>query len=209
MFSLQTMFGRGDRVYDLLQASSEAAMKAAKAVHELASESLDAPSMTDFRAARRSEKKLATEISQELINTFVTILDREDIEAMNSALYQIPKTVEKFAERYVLVHARLEGINFAQRTGILVNCTEVVADMVKELRNGLRLERMRGLQDHLQSLEAKADKLLLEPYRDLYLEPCDPMRAVLAKDLFETIEKAINNCRDVGNVIYLVALKNS
>src|SRR5699024_8400640 len=98
MFSLQTMFGRTDKVYDLLQASSEAALEAANAVNELTRSGDNASSMAAFSAARRREKELATEISEELINTFVTTLDREDIEAMNSALYKLPKTVEKFAE---------------------------------------------------------------------------------------------------------------
>lgn len=209
MFSLQAMFGRTDRAFELLQASSEASLQAAKAVDELTRNVDDNPPLADFRAARKREKELANDISEELINTFVTTLDREDIEAMNSALYQIPKTVEKFAERYVLVKHRLEGVDFAQRTEILANCAEVVAEMVKELRSGLSLERMREKQDKLQALEAQADELLLEPYHDLYLDSSDPLRAVLAKALFEIVEAAIDRCRDLGNVVYFIALKHS
>ncbi|HLQ86258.1 MAG TPA: DUF47 family protein [Salinisphaeraceae bacterium] len=209
MFSLQTLFGRSDRIYDLLQASSEAALETAQAADELARNGDDAPTLAAFSAARLREKELATEISETLIHTFVTTLDREDIEAMNEALYKIPKTVEKFAERYVLVNKRLQDVDFTRRTGLLVHCTEVVVDMVRELRNGQRLEHMRRLQDRLQALEAEADALLLEPYRSLYLDSSDPVRVMLAKTLFEIIEKAIDNCRDVGNVIYFIVLKNS
>jgi uncharacterized protein len=35
MFSLQTMFGKGDKFYGLLEASAEAARESAKAMHEL------------------------------------------------------------------------------------------------------------------------------------------------------------------------------
>lgn len=210
MFSLQTMFGKTDKTFDLLQASSEAALEAARAVNQLARDgSNDSPSMATFIAARRREKELAAQISEELVNTFVTALDREDIEEMNAGLYRIPKTIEKFADRYVLVRDRMEGLDFTQRTEILASCAEVVAQMVKEMRRGLRIDPMRKLQDRLQALEAEADKLLLEPYRDLYLNATDPMRAVLAKDLFEILEKAIDKCRDVGNVIYSIVLKNS
>ncbi|HET7664360.1 MAG TPA: DUF47 family protein [Rhodanobacteraceae bacterium] len=209
MFSLQTMFGRKDKVFDLLKASSEAALEAARAVDQLTRDGDSSPFMATFSAARRREKELAAQISEELINTFVTVLDREDIEAMNSALYKIPKSVEKFAERYVLVSERLGGVDFTQRTEILVACTETVHKMVAELSNGLHIGPIRKLQDQLQALEAEADKLLLEPYRDLYLNATDPMRAMLSKDLFEILEKAIDKCRDVGNVIYSIVLKNS
>jgi uncharacterized protein Yka (UPF0111/DUF47 family) len=209
MFSLQTMFGKGDRFYDLLEASAGAARDGAKALQGLL-EAHGEPMLLDgFRAARRREKELATNISEELINTFVTALDREDIEAMSSALYRIPKTIEKFAERYVIVADRVEGIDFASRASLLMSATEGVFEMVRELRNGLSIDRMRKLQDRLQAVEAEADRMLLEPYSALYLGSNDPIRIMLAKDLFELLEKAVDRCRDVGNVIYSIVLKNS
>lgn len=209
MFSLQTMFGKGDRFYDLLEASAGAARDGAKALQALL-EAHGEPMLLDgFRAARRREKELATNISEELINTFVTALDREDIEAMSSALYRIPKTIEKFAERYAIVAERVEGIDFASRASLLMSATEGVYEMVRELRNGFSIDRMRKLQDRLQAIEAEADRMLLEPYRDLYLGSDDPIRMMLAKDLFELLEKAVDRCRDVGNVIYSIVLKNS
>lgn len=210
MFSLQSMFGKNDTVFDLLQASAEASMEAAQAADQLTRNGDETTTfMATFSAARRREKELAAQISEELINVFVTALDREDIEAMNSSLYQIPKTVEKFAARYVLVSDHLEGVDFSQRTGILAACTEVVVEMVGELRNGIHIGPMRKLQDRLQALEGEADELLLEPYSGFYVTDPDPVRVMLAKDLFETLEKAINVCRDVGNVIYSIVLKNS
>ena len=52
-----------------------------------------------FVAVRRKEKLLAQDLTEYLCKTFVTPLEREDIEALSNALYKIPKTVEKFAER--------------------------------------------------------------------------------------------------------------
>ncbi len=209
MFSLQTMFGGRDKSLDLLQASAETVLEAAVAANKLVEGGDDVPSMAEFSAARRREKELAIEISEGLINSFVTVIDREDVEAMNSTLYQIPKRIEKFASRYALVAERLEGVDLRERTGILLSCAEVLNEMVGELQHGLRLEPMRNLQRKLQALESEADDLLLEPYRDLYLDDSDPMRVMLAKDLFETLEKAIDRCRDMGNIIYSVVLKNS
>ncbi|MBS0381745.1 MAG: pit accessory protein [Proteobacteria bacterium] len=209
MFSLQTMFGKGDRFYTLLESSADAARESAQALQALLEAHGEPMLLDSFRAARRREKDLAAQISEALVNTFVTALDREDIEAMSSALYRIPKTIEKFAERYVIVAERVEGIDFASRASLLMSATGAVVEMVSELRNGMNIARMRKLQDRLQATESEADRLLLVPYRDLYLNSDDPIRALLAKDLFELLEKAIDRCRDVGNVIYSIVLKNS
>jgi uncharacterized protein Yka (UPF0111/DUF47 family) len=209
MFSLQTIFGKGDKFYGLLEQSAEAAHESAKALHALVTQVDQSPVMAAFTATRAREKALAAQISEELVNTFVTALDREDIEALNSALYKIPKTVEKFAERYAIVSARLDGVDFAQRAQVLERSATVVAEMIGELRRGLRIDPVKKLQDRLQTLESEGDRMLLSPYRTLYVEGNDAMKAMLAKDLFELIEKAIDKCRDVGNIVYSIVLKNS
>ncbi|EIL93386.1 MULTISPECIES: DUF47 domain-containing protein [Rhodanobacter] len=209
MFSLQTIFGKGDKFYNLLEQSAAAAHESAKALHGLVTQADHTPVMAEFAAARAREKALAAQISEELVNTFVTALDREDIEALNSALYKIPKTVEKFAERYEIVAQRLAGVDFAQRAMVLERSSAVVVEMIGELRRGLRIDPVKKLQDRLQTLESEGDRMLLAPYRTLYVEGNDAMRAMLAKDLFELLEKAIDKCRDVGNIVYSIVLKNS
>ncbi|MEO8746981.1 MAG: pit accessory protein [Rhodanobacter sp.] len=209
MFSLQAMFGKGDRFYDLLGQSAQVACDSANALQALLGAAGEAPLMASFAACHVREKALAAQISEELMNTFVTALDREDIEALNSALYKIPKTIEKFAERYEIVAARVTGVDFAQRARILTQSTEVVAEMIAQLRRSLQIDAMKKLQDRLQALESEGDRMLVSAYRTLYVEGGDVMRAMLAKDLFELIEKAIDKCRDVGNIVYSIVLKNS
>jgi uncharacterized protein len=209
MFSLQTIFGKGDKFYGLLEQSAATVCESAKALHELLTQPDQGAVMAAFTATRTREKALAAQISEELVNTFVTALDREDIEALNSSLYKIPKSIEKFAERYEIVSDRLVGVDFAQRALVLQRSSEVVAEMIGELRRGLRIDPVKKLQDRLQALESEGDRMLLAPYRTLYIEGGDVMRAMLAKDLFELIEKAIDKCRDVGNIVYSIVLKNS
>lgn len=209
MFSLQTIFGKGDKFYGLLEQSAATVCESAGALHELLTRPDRGATMAAFTVTRAREKALAAQISEELVNTFVTALDREDIEALNSALYKIPKSIEKFAERYEIVAERLDGVDFVQRTLVLRRSSEVVAEMIGELRRGLRIDPVRKLQDRLQALESEGDRMLLAPYRTLYVEGNDAMRAMLAKDLFELIEKAIDKCRDVGNIVYSIVLKNS
>jgi uncharacterized protein Yka (UPF0111/DUF47 family) len=209
MFSLQTIFGKGDKFYGLLEASAESARSSAKALIELLSTPATQQSLEKFKQARRREKDLFAEISEELVNTFVTVLDREDIEDLNGALYKIPKVVEKFAERYTLALGRMGDVDFTSRAVMLEQACEVVEQMVRLLRKGMDLDQTKKLNDQLQTIEAEADRLILELYRDAYANESDPIRYLVKKDLFEILEKAIDRCRDAGNVIYHIVLKNS
>jgi uncharacterized protein len=209
MFSLQTIFGKGDKFYGLLEASADAARQSSRALISLLKQKTPTPSLDEFRLARRREKQIMGEISAELVNTFVTALEREDIEALSAALYKIPKTVEKFAERYAIFAAQLMDIDYVSRAVMLEKACEVIAEMVAQLRRGMVLETMKELNDRMQAIEGEADRLILDLYRDLYSNEGDVRRLMLRKDLFELLEKAIDRCRDAGNVVYGIALKNT
>ena len=207
MFSLQTIFGKGDKFYGLLEASAGAARESTSALVELLQAPAGQHSLDKFKLARQREKDIAAQISQELVNTFVTALEREDIEALNSVLYKIPKTVEKFAERYTIAHDRMGDVDFASRAVMLEKACVVLEEMVGLLRKGM--DHAKLLNDKLQAIENEADRLILDMYRESYTRETDPMRYLILKDLFEILEKAIDRCRDAGNVIYQVVLKNS
>jgi hypothetical protein len=209
MFSLQTIFGKGDKFYGLLEASAAAAHESTRALVELLQAPAGQRSLDKFKLSRQLEKELSAKISQELVNTFVTALEPEDIEALNSVLYKIPKTVEKFAERYIIASERIGDVDFVSRAIMLEKSCEVIEQMVGLLRKGINMEATKGLNDKMQAIEAEADRLILEMYRDSYTRETDPMRYLILKDMFEILEKAIDRCRDVGNVIYQIVLKNS
>jgi uncharacterized protein Yka (UPF0111/DUF47 family) len=209
MFSLQTIFGKGDKFFGLLEASADAARQSTRALIALLNAPVSTRSLDEFRVARRREKELFAQISEALVDTFVTALEREDIEALSGALYKIPKTVEKFAERYVLFADRLADVDFASRAAMLEKAADVIVQMTSQLRRGYQLDVMRDLNERMQSIESEADRLILDLYRDLFSSERDPAKLLLRKDLFELLEKAIDRCRDAGNVIYQIVLKNS
>jgi uncharacterized protein Yka (UPF0111/DUF47 family) len=128
---------------------------------------------------------------------------------LSSALYKIPKIVEKFAERYTLAAERLGEVDFTSRAVMLERATEVIEQMIGLLRTGMNPDTSKALNDKMQAIEAEADRLILELYRDTYARETEPMRYLILKDLFELLEKAIDRCRDAGNVVHQVVLKNS
>jgi uncharacterized protein Yka (UPF0111/DUF47 family) len=209
MFSLQTIFGKGDKFYGLLEASAAAARESTRALVELLAAPPAQRSLEKFKLARQREKNLQAQISQELVNTFVTALEREDIDALSTTLYKIPKIVEKFAERWTLAADRLGEVDFASRAAMLERACEVIEEMVGLLRKGMNIDTSKALNDKMQAIEAEADRLILELYRDTYAKETDPMRYLILKDLFELLEKAIDRCRDAGNVVHQVVLKNT
>ncbi|MFT3756591.1 MAG: DUF47 family protein [Pseudoxanthomonas sp.] len=208
MFSLQTIFGSGQQFYALLDEAADAAHESARALHQMMKAADRQPALDSFKLARLRERAASDKINQALVDNFMTPFEREDIEALGSALYKIPKQIEKFADRYSLATQHLAHIDFAPRAAMLEQAASVVKDMVNALPK-MNLDQVSALNEKLRSIENEADRLMLELYRDIYSGKLDSMQMFLLKEFFEILEKAIDRCREAGVVVYQIVLKNS
>lgn len=208
MISLQRLVGGGDIFFDLLEQSADEAHESVQIfVRNLSSP--DASALDQFAVVRRKEKRITEEISQRLTQTFVTPLEREDIDALAQALYKIPKTLEKFAERFLISPPNLPRGGFQRQAELLQQSMETLEAMVRELRSSPDLAKIKDQNMKLQYLEGQADNLMVERLKDLYNAPHDAISVVALKDLYDLLEKVIDRCRDAGNIIVQIVLKNS
>jgi uncharacterized protein Yka (UPF0111/DUF47 family) len=212
MFSLSQLLGKDQKFYDLLEASAAQALTSAKLLASYL-ERMQAyrasADLEDFVQNRRKDKKITSRITEELCKTFVTPLEREDIEALSLALYRIPKTIEKLVERLSIYPGRVPREGLLRQAEFLRKAAEAVVFMVNELRGGANVEKITEANDRLQFAEGEADKYMLELIKELYHGSYDAKETVILQDLFEMLEKSIDRCRDAGNVIFQIVLKNS
>jgi uncharacterized protein Yka (UPF0111/DUF47 family) len=212
MFSIRQFLGHDEKFFDLLEGSAQ---QADNSIHRLVDllaklEHNDSPqSLEAFVHSRRKDKEITQELTEQLCKTFITPLEREDIQALAAALYKIPKTVEKIGERILICPADLHGRDFQKHLELLDQAAEEVMAMVKELRKGTDVATAREKNARLQSIEGNADKLELELLRDLYHGDYDPKQIIFLRDIYELLEKVIDRCRDTGNIILQVVLKYS
>lgn len=209
MFSLQKLLGKEDMFFNLLEASAEEARTSVQALVKLSKNPDQTNLLYDFIQSRRKEKQIRAKITEAVYKTFVTALEREDIENLSHALYRIPKTIEKFGERLLLTPDVVRGVDFSKQINLLEQAADTIVTMVKSLRQGANLEQIMALNDKLQYVEGEADKAVVELLRQLLTGQHDPIKVIVVKDLYELLEKVIDRCRDVGNIISQIVLKNS
>ena len=209
MFSLQKLFGKGDKFNELLASAAQEAHESVRLVIQLMQSPRDTKKFDDLVLARRKEKKISEQISEELVQTFVTGLEREDIEDLARCLYKIPKSAEKLAERFMMAGKHVEGIDFSKQAEMMEKATDAVHQMIKQLDALDDLENIKSLNDKLQYVEGEADKVMNDLLRELYNGKHDALRAIVLRDIYELMEKVIDRSRDVGNVMMHIVLKNS
>jgi uncharacterized protein len=212
MNALQTfrkLFGYDDKFFNLLEAGAVEANASVQLLVRLIRNPEAAVSLDLMIQVRRKEKRIAEEVWEQLCKTFVTPLEREDIEALSTALYKIPKTVEKFTEKFTLTRDRVQDVDFTKQVAILEQSAATVVQMIKHLRQRTHAEEVKAQNDRLHQLEGEADDLMMDSIRELYSGRHDPLKVIVILDLHETLEKIIDRCRDAGNIIFQIILKYS
>jgi uncharacterized protein Yka (UPF0111/DUF47 family) len=209
MFSIQQLFSKGDRFQELLEAAAQESYESVRLVTELMKSPRNTQNFDDLILARRKEKKISAQISNELVKTFITGIEREDIEALARSLFRIPKTAEKLAERLVIAGKHLDGIEFLKQAEMMTKATVAINEMVKQLRNMEDMEKLQTYNDRLQLVEVESDKYMSELLRELYGGKYDAIRAIVIRDVYELMEKVVDRCHDAGNVVMQIVLKNS
>jgi uncharacterized protein Yka (UPF0111/DUF47 family) len=212
MISIGRFLGHDEKFYDLLEASAKQADTSVHHLVDLLARIDNKDSFGDlaaFAQSRREDKRITQELTEQLSKTFVTPLEREDIQALASALYKIPKTVEKIGERMLICPQDLPKLSFAKQVQLLDQAAEAVLAMVKQLRKGMDIRTAREMNAKLQTIEGDADELELQLLRDLYQGNYDAKHIIFLRDLYELLERVIDRCRDAGNIVLQTVLKYS
>lgn len=211
MISLQKFFGKDDKFFYLLEASAQEARHSVEVLTKILSNPGQAPRLEDFHAAKEADKKITEQINEAIITTFVSQLEKDDIEVLSAALYKIPKTVEKIAERFIISERMVKEVVFTKHISLLNAATQCVVELVGLLRNigQGQLDEAKAINGKLQQVEAEADNVILEILKDLYSGRHDATKVMAMKDLYELLEKVIDRCRDAGIIVTHIVLKNS
>jgi uncharacterized protein len=208
MISFQRLLGREDEFFGLLEASAAECVASIAALRAILAKPGERPVLEAFAAARRKDKEVTQKLEEMLIHVFVTPIEREDIEELAEKLYKIPKVVEKFAERYALVFERVADVRFDGQAAALERAVDLLRTMVVALRDA-DINKIKSKQSELRGLARGAELALAECLGNLYTPGYDALKAIIVKDLFDLMEKALERCREAAAVIAHILLKNS
>jgi len=208
MFSLQRSLGQDEEILSLLESSAVEACESVAALKTLIAHT-NGQNLERFHASRKKEKALMERLAETLQRMLVLAMEREDIQALANSLYRVPKTVDNFAHRYVISAVQLKGVDFSRQIDLMVRGCSTVATMIRGLRDGLGVGDLKQLNANMQKIESDADDLMLEMIAALFEPGFPTLKAIIIKDLVELNEKVVDRCRDAGNVIVRVALKNT
>lgn len=150
--------------------------------------------------------KMVHDIVRRLNKSFITPIDREDIYDLVATADEILDSIEE-AAGLMIIYRVGEATDYARRQA------EVIAKATPILRECMdNLEKPKGLDERIiavNSLENDGDRIEREAIASLFEGDTKCTDIIKWKDIYETLESAIDECEHVANVIESIVLKHN
>ena len=172
--------------------------------------------MNDYREAKgvaREElelehvgDKIVHDIFKRLNKTFITPLDREDIYDLAATLDEVLDSIEATADMLVVYRIERPTVHAVEQADVLAKQTAVLRVAIDGL------EKRKGLDDHwieVNRLENDGDRLYRDAVAELFDGDMKCTDIIKWKDIYATLEGAIDQCEDVANIVETIVLKNT
>jgi uncharacterized protein Yka (UPF0111/DUF47 family) len=167
------------------------------------------PEQPELAAAVRDCEHEGDRIAHEILSRLAergAALDAADVHALTGALDDIVDHAEEAADQLNLYGVEAPMEQAQEMTVVLVAAAAQVAASLHALRAGEDLAA--GLVE-IHRLENDADRIVRAAVASLFVNGIDPMMVIRWKDIFDTLESAVDACETVANVLEGITLKRN
>ena len=148
------------------------------------------------------------DVVSRLDRVFITPLDREDIHMLASRLDDVMDLIDGASRRLQIFHAGEAPEGAHLLADVIVRASDQLLIAVKALeRNKDRTVLDACVQ--LKRLEEEGDSLYHEWVARLFEGKPDPLTVIKWKEIYDTLEKTLDNIEDAGNVLESISIKHA
>ncbi|MFL5577769.1 MAG: DUF47 domain-containing protein [Gemmatimonadaceae bacterium] len=198
---------RDEQFFDLFAQIAQRISDSAQTLAKLFAE----PARLDhYVAAIKELEHEADELTHQVIlrlnKSFITPLDREDIHLLASRLDTVVDLIDGTARRAAMFRIREVREPAKQLADVLVRAGASIARAVRGMKE-YKIVAAAALE--IKRLEEEGDAIYHDAVGQLFAGTTDAIEVMKWKDLYDTLETALDECEDVANTLESIALKNS
>ena len=204
---LSRLIPRDEQFFDLFNQLAEHLKSSAQLLDQLFSQ----PERTAELVAKIKDVEHQADVLTHTINTridksFITPIDREDIHLLASRLDDVIDRLDGTARRVVMLHINEVREPAKQMAHVICSAAELVAKAVGAIKQPKDVSQYAT---RIKQLEEDGDALYHEAVGALFAGTPDPIEVIRWKEVYESLEQAIDQCMGVANAVHSISIKNS
>lgn len=146
---------------------------------------------------------------KQLNKSFITPIEREDIQYITVQLHKINKKIIKACLNLEVYRITSYTNEMIEQAETLVKATEALGLILKKFKKVSDVEDITKTNIEMKQLESQGDEIHLRAIDDLFSGKYDALSVIKLRDMYKEIENALDACFYVSDTILNVVLKQS
>lgn len=146
-------------------------------------------------------------IFEELNKTFITPIDREDIQSLTSLLDDVLDYINGTAQKIQLYKPKKLTPSFLEISDLILQAAREIQKAIIELKNIKNPLKIKEACIKINEIENHADDAYHFGLTDMFQNEKDAIELIKLKDILATLEKATDKAEDVADVLKTIIVK--
>ncbi|HAX24246.1 MAG TPA: DUF47 family protein [Thermomicrobiales bacterium] len=204
--TMRWLLPREDTFFVLFERSAACMVAAGEALETFFAGEISADRFQPLDDLEHEGDQITHEVVGRISRTFITPMDRDDIHRLIHAFDDVIDATEEAGEIALLCNVE-QVTRFAQElTSVLAAICKEVATLVPYLRGG---DGYRQHIVHAHELENQGDQLWSRAFAALFEGEVDTIDVIKWKEIYETLENAIDACEEVAQIMEEIIYKQA
>jgi predicted phosphate transport protein (TIGR00153 family) len=201
---------RDQRFFELFASVAQMNVEAAQTLKELLKAPVDkrAYLVETIKRLEHQADQVTHELVTRLNKSFITPLDREDIHMLASRLDDVLDRIDGAARRTAIFRAESAPQGALVLADVIARATEQLLVAVNVLEKGKSGVVIKACIE-VKRLEEEGDSAYAEWLGRLFDQEKDPIALIKWKEIYDTLEKTLDQAEDVANVLESIAIKHA
>lgn len=206
---IRFLLPREDHFYEFLERQAKVAHDGALALNKFATNGKTAAQAREAVQAHEHEgDKIVHEMEEALAKTFVTPIDREDLQKLSAELDSVLDLTNGAVRACDMLGVDKPNEPMSKLIQIIVDCTAKIDEAMPKLRKHEYTEIV-ALARQVRALEKDADRVYREAVSKLFHDPeVDAKVLIREKTVLEDLENAIDQCDSIADTLANLAVKH-
>ncbi|MBE6678672.1 MAG: DUF47 family protein [Ruminococcaceae bacterium] len=149
------------------------------------------------------------EMTKRLMHEFLPPIEREDIIELGTKLDDIMDTLDDAMRCMYLYNVKEIRTGALRFCDLIEKCATALKETMAEFRSFKSSKLIKEKLVEVNTLESEGDALHSELTRDLFVNELDTRNLIIWTNVYEDLERCLDDCEDAADIIESVIMKNT
>ena len=195
--------------FTYFQDSAEICQKTARLYDKIMHDHLNDEYKEKALKYKKKSKLSYRAVLKQLNKSFITPIEREDIQTIAVQLNKITKKIVKACLNLEVYRLNNYTEEMKEQALTLVQATDKLAEIIKLFKKVSDVEKITKLNIEMKEIESHGDEIHRRAMGNLFSGKYEALEVIKLRDMYKEIENAFDACFYVSDTILNVVLKQS